>query len=353
MSSVDFAAKAVRVGVLSALLLLAACGDGGSDESSELSPEDSPIGRALGMDLTDSEAMQEQFAEQERLAQEKVVQCMADAGFEYIPDDQSSTFVDPTAELRNLSAREFAEQYGWGAATLMDAYDSFGSNYVDPNQEYVESLSPETQSAYYETLYGSGPEFEGDPETMTEEEMQAAFDSYEPTGCQEIAFQEVFEEGDSAFGIFDEIGEQYNELFERFLADPRIVEFNREWAACIGEAGYSYASTDEAQEAVYQRVNELYESASFAGAGLTEQQMQEMSEAELEELFSKPPQFDEELRAEIEAEEIAFAIASLDCGFPPPIIGEPQVYLEVRFELEQQFVDDNQELFDRYAQNQG
>ncbi|MCP3937053.1 MAG: hypothetical protein GY708_16990 [Actinomycetia bacterium] len=78
-----------------------------------------------------------------------------------------------------------------------------------------------------------------------------------------------------------------------------------------------------------------------------------MSEEELEAIYSQPPEFDEELRAEIQADEIAFAIASLECGYPPPMRGGPDIFLEVRFELEEQFIAEHQDVFDRYAEDAG
>jgi len=63
-----------------------------------------------------------------------------------------------------------------------------------------------------------------------------------------------------------------------------------------------------------------------------------------------PGDVDTELEAEIKAEEVAFALAGLDCGVPPPPLGPHQVLLEVRFDLEGSVVDENQEIFERYRE---
>jgi hypothetical protein len=38
---------------------------------------------------------------------------------------------------------------------------------------------------------------------------------------------------------------------------------------------------------------------------------------------------------------------------PPQLVEEPQVYLKVRFELEQELIDSNADVFEKYATENG
>jgi len=333
--------------------LLSACGGGeGSDsEAAGLTFADSPISRALGVDFSNPADGQDQFAEQTRVAEEQIVECMAAEGFDYVAQTQSFEAVNnPFEEAMQLAPREFAEQFGWGMATLSGFDQAFevGQEFVDPNQDYVESLSDGEQQAYFETLHGVQPDI--DFENLTDDEINDAFENFEPSGCNSIAYEQIFSGENSVFGIYDELSDVFEDMSDKVASDPRVVEFNSAWQTCIGESGYDYSSQEDAMQALGQRSQELFESATFAGDGLAEADFEQMSEEELEAIFSQPPDVDEELQAEIEADEIAFALVALDCGMSPPFLGQPQVLLEVQFELEQAIVNENQEVFDRYRE---
>jgi len=342
-------AKAAMVGAL----LLSACGggEGADSEAAELTFTDSPISRALGVDFSNQSGSQDQFAEQTRVAEEQIVECMAAEGFDYVAQTQSFEAVnDPFEEAMQLEPREFAEQHGWGVATLSGFDQAFavGQEFTDPNQDYVGSLSDSERDAYFAVLHGAQPDI--DFENSTEDEINEAFENFEPTGCNSIAYEQIFSGENSVFGIYDELSDVFEDMWDKVTSDPRVVEFNTNWQTCIGESGYDYSSQEDAMQSLGQRSQELFESATFAGDGLTEADFEGMSDDELDAIFSQPPDFDEELQAEIRADEIAFALVALDCGMSPPFLGPPQVLLEVQFELEQAIVDENQEVFDRYRE---
>lgn len=117
------------------------------------------------------------------------------------------------------------------------------------------------------------------------------FENFEQTGCNNTAYQDVYASEGSVFGIYEELSDSFRDLQERVESDPRVVEFNSQWQTCIGKSG---------------------------------------------------------VQAEIEADEIAFALVSLDCGVPPPLVGQPQISLEVRYQLELAMIEENQEIFDRF-----
>ena len=323
-----------------AAVFLAGCGGGSDDTSSaELSYDDSPLYQAIGLDASDEDALQAQFDEQQKLANELTTTCMRDAGFEYVPQDfgAQASFEDPYAEAYLLPAEEFAAQYGWGMTTMYgpDQQDSFGptEEYVDPNQEYLDSLSEAEVQAFYDTLYGASPEF--DPGVDGEDLMQ----EYVPSGCEGLAFEEAYNSEDSQFAVFDKYADELQTMYEQIQADPRIVEFERKWAGCMSEKGFAYDSVQDANEYFGEQMNKVWETMTFPGDELKPEQFEAMTEDELNAYYSQPQEFDQELLDEIRAEEIAMAVASLDCDVPPMAQGPPQIYLEVQFEFEQAFVD--------------
>jgi len=327
-------------GAIAAGSFLAACG---GDSETSLVQTDSPLQEALGIDFSDPTSFQEENEVAIAEAGEATVECMREAGFEFVPQDGQIVFEDPrAAQTEGLSAREYAEQFGWGATTFFgpDLDDFTGQTFTDPNSGYVESLSDAERDAYFAALYGDFPEF--DPGV----DEDVAFEEFEPSGCESLAFEAAFASEDSAFSVFDELGDELAQMEEDFQADPRIVEFDRSWTECMGEAGFDYDTPVDAQMDMFSWMDPVYDSSTFPGIDLNESDFEAMSEEQLEAIFSQPPEFDQELIDSIRVEERNLAVASLDCGFPPPPIEQPQIYLVVRFELEQAFVDANADAFD-------
>ncbi len=241
---------------------------------------------------------------------------MAAQGFEYVPVDYGQmTFFGPGDGLDPTSL-EFAEQYGFGWSTMMfdEGFEEEAGDFHDPNQEYIESLSEGAQEAYYEALYGSGPEFDA---SMTEEEMDQLFEDnpelFGPSGCEGEAWEES-----SSFGgaqqIWMEFGDQLDDLYERVQADPRIVEVERSWVECMGGKGHAFSSMDDMYMALDQRMQELWNSDYVDPlAGMTDEEIDALADEQLDDLFSGPD-IDEEVLAEINAWEISLALDSFDCG---------------------------------------
>jgi len=170
-------------------LTLSACVGNGSDGPGDLSLEGSPISRTLGINFTAPAESQDQFAEQQRVAEEQIVVCMAAEGFEYIPQNQSfEALDDPFGEALQLSPHEFATQHGWGFVTLVGFVQTFDSA-ADPNWEYANSLSDSERDKFYVELYGEQPDI--NLSNSTEEEANEAFENFESTGCSSTAYAEV------------------------------------------------------------------------------------------------------------------------------------------------------------------
>ncbi len=311
-------------------------------EGDEQDPSDpwasyvSPIGALLGFDGRDDEAQQAEFEQQEREAQDEIRRCMAAEGFEYQPLDRTDTVF--FGEVDELSPEERTLQYGYGMSTYFDEEQTFEGEeaFQDPNQDYVDSLGEAEQDAYYRALYGDSPEID---ESLTEEEIEALFDDYQPTGCEPTAYDAIYGGGDEVGGFYETFGEQLEAMYERIQADPRIVAERDAWVACMAEAGYAFSSQDEVYQELERRMQPVWESQSFPGEELSEEEFEALSEDELEALFSQRPEVDEALLAEVREYELAVAAADLSC--PGTSFLPSEAFFEVIAQYEQAFIDEN------------
>ena len=170
------------------VLALAACSHGGGQQSGNAAGEEAPLGpldKYLSVLWEGQDYTQEHYDKISLQREELVAECMAKEGFEYVPNTDSGTTVgsDDEQEGPAWDSLEFAQQYGYG---VFDWPGSSGPEevpteeeiYVDPNEDYVNSLSPSEQEAYFATLYGEPQleEVDGD----NEEEYQY---NWEDNGC--------------------------------------------------------------------------------------------------------------------------------------------------------------------------
>lgn len=361
--------QSVMAVVVGMVMALAACGsssDGTEASSDGVEAVASPIAEFLGEEaFFDPEAGEEQFAEQQRQINEEVVECMAAEGWEYTPDDVNQTFFFESADEEGLEwgSREWTEKYGFGITTQMFPQEAVGpelvgysdeafgggEDYVDPNAEYLETLSEADVEAYYEDLYGTdpGPEISDD---MTDEEMDAAFREWEENrildGCFPKAESEAFGGPDDFYSQFSE---ELDDMWEQMMNDPRIVEAEAEIAECVSDKGLTYTSMDDVYEDFYEQVQPLEEEVWGAMPELSDEEFEAMSETELEEFFNKPPELSPESKTklgELQSEEISLAVAVDDCGGGQQ--AQEDLYNEVRVEYEQNFVDANRDRLEEY-----
>lgn len=287
------------MGVLA--LAIAGC-TGGQDTSSTDLWENSPLNKYLGWDSASQQSSEEQereFIEQRNRVEELVAACMKDEGFEYVPVDyaQEAGMVVSSEDEEypwEPDKREWVAKYGYGAVDWPGkeemeeeaANPEEGESSVDPNQEYVESLSPSEQTAYYETLYGPQP---------TEEEVESGDYEYDPenAGCMGDAELEFGAEDPWAAEEFQPIMEAMTELYTTVREAPEFRELDAKWSRCMEDAGFDFSAQGEAQQSIYDRQSEIYES-------VTEEEWAE-GEPDLPELD------------ELQADEVELALADLEC----------------------------------------
>src|SRR5690606_26917205 len=71
-------------------------------------------------------------------------------------------------------------------------------------------------------------------------------------GCQGKAYEEVYGDPARTEELYEQLGPAFEELSQRIEADPRIVELNEDWAACMQEAGYGVTTRNDMWETVYE-----------------------------------------------------------------------------------------------------
>lgn len=342
-----------RLAVVGLAVGLSACGSSGTtveaveETSTDLTIEDmldTPLSRLLGFDR----AAEQDFAAQQREAENLVAECMAAEGFDYEPEDfGDADFSDPFDDIEEeWGSRAFAEKWGYGIATTFELQQAFDEP-VEATEEAAfsdptEGMSDGERDAYYTALYGGDDGFDS---SLTEAELEESFENYEPSGCQAEAQSQVF--GSSLFEDV-EFGSLMEDLYTRIEADPRIVEAEATWASCMAGKGYSFTDRDEGYQSVSEQMDEVWSSVSDPFEDLSEEDYENLSEDELRALSRQAPDFDTELLAEISEYEIGVAVADYDCG-----ADSLRVYYDVQVELEQQFIDENRETIDRLQGAEG
>jgi hypothetical protein len=238
------------------------CGD---DSTESAAADNGPLAAILGGNDSPAESRRKELAVQESMAQ-----CMKDAGWEYKPVDFSAQFNVPGGdEQQQLSPKEFGEKYFYGTVYYYELYELPtlgtdengvpatvpGESFVDPNQDYVNSLSSDEQTKYFADLYGE-PQEASVIESGDGVVQEAAPVPIEEQGCSGKAQQEVF--GDQPFNNPD-FGKRFEELQQQLQNDPRVNDAEIAWSDCMYEINPDYdfgASQD-----VYQYMQTLMSEA--------------------------------------------------------------------------------------------
>ncbi len=297
--------------LLGAALTLSACslipGAGGGEK---LDPEKSPLSEYMSAFYGEQD--DEFYAQQAKEVEELVAECMSDQGFEYIPVDQTqySSFDYDYAERET---EEWVAANGYGvnlSEEQKEEQDSQFEDFVDPNSDYVQSLSESESTAYYEVLYGPQPS-----EDELNEDGSYEY-SWEDGGCYGVSQHEV--SGDQAYDQdeFKPIFDAMSALYEDQSKDPRMKELNAKWASCMADAGYDdFKEQFDAAQSIYDQQNEFWEN-NTDGSSPSDEQTAEWREVEIDT-----------------------ALADLHCKEETNYTQES---LKVQFELEKQFIKDHQ-----------
>lgn len=336
----------------------------------------SPLADFLGRDFGNFEDNEAEFARLQAEAETLTAQCMAELGFEYTPQDISDlVFFSPDQTVNGLErdSDEWIEIYGFGITTEWFPQSVVGPDllgfpdetfpggpespgeFQDPNQEYIDSLSPTAQEAYFQALHGTFPDF--DP-TLSEEEQEEVFANFEPGGCSFESQQEVFSGGFDDQAFFEAFGDQLDDLFQQVEAHPRIVEVMSGVSECVADRGLTFSGQmDDVFDRFFEQVSMIGnvgpfgEGDPFVEAGLDPETM---TEEEINDFLAnlEPPMLspeDQATLARLQAEEIELAVAINECGGGPR--DTDALFNEVRIEIELEFLETNAEALEEFAGN--
>lgn len=189
---------------------------------------------------------EEAFTAHVEESQALIAECMAAAGFEYIPVDVK-TIEAAQARMRTepgYTRRTFKEKWGLGVTTRFD--NPVKETGLGPNLEIYDGLSEAERVAYDRTLFGENTDADF-AFTLDEEDFA------DTGGCTREAVSKVFTPAQLK-------GTYVNPKDVVIDADPRIIEAHRLWSECMHDAGYEYEyDQDEIIEEYQDRLDELTE----------------------------------------------------------------------------------------------
>ena len=289
------------------VLALAGCSSSGDTKT--LDPMESPLQEYMSAIYPDMD--DDDFAKQQQESEELVAACMTAEGFEYTPVDQSQWSSSSSYSYEEQNTEKWIAENGYGAVQTpeqIEEQNEQSEEYVDPNQPYVESLSPGEQEAYYEVLYGP---------QATEEEMddEGSYEyNWETAGCQGAAQHEISGEDPYSDEAYSGLMDSMSEMYTKVESSPVMKEINAEWSSCMADAGYSdFTNKYDAAQSIYDESNELY--SSETGEMPTDKALAELREKEIE-----------------------VALADFKCAEETDYSNKQ---LEAQFEIEEQFITDN------------
>lgn len=322
---VPFAALSLAAGVL------AGCSAPSDNPSA---PARLTIAELLGQQsLTDNE-----YKANEQRVQELVADCMAEQGWEYIPvtpPDYNYVY-DESDELERIQR----EGYGIAYWTLNQGNDVIpiddpGSDWVDPNTAYVDSLTDSERGAYNTALYGDALLYSSVKSAIAPSPVIVDPGSVGPSPTMAWGRGCFGEASDEVYGVpptYDEayyatMNRFYEELNVRVLADTRIKALEKTWAACMREAGYAYDKPEDVwtigmtdfQTRHDEIVGDLFSRDPFAG--WTQQEIEDFyqtaTQEQIDAMYADLYVLTDAQRMQLEAllaDEIAMAVPEYQCS---------------------------------------
>ena len=366
------------LGILLAVALFTACGVGGETtegatgetaepetETTTDGGEDDSLADFFGYGDEDPEAAQARYREEEADRQELIRTCMAEEGFDYTPmtpPEESFEVWSPENEEERVRTQ------GFGITTWYGNEDQFdeGVEWEDPNQEMIDAMSETERTAYYEALWGSeeeqmeGATTEVDPETGEEYQVTEGWGA----GCEGEASEAVYGDQAAVDELWQDLSPEMDAMYERIQADPRIVEFEETWSACVAGAGFEYESREDMYNEIFEDFQARFDEIVGPNGGYvdpfegwTEEEIQaffdEKTQDEIDAFFEEAQSvtdenIDQEALAALQQEEIDLAVADWECGQ-----GFDDLYQEVTADYESEFIAEHRDLLEQIREAQG
>lgn len=247
----------------------------------------------------------------ERDAEQRLIDCMAAAGFEFIVPEP----LPPGPSEAELTSRSFAAQKGFGIIddfrTWLEETDIEALR-RDLNVEYVRTLTRAEIDRYFLTLEGVEPEpgrIASDP------------------GCRGSAAEEAYAVWNDFVGLLP----NHAAIAEERDTHPDWLAARAEWRECMLKRGYDYAEPDAIRSDVELRMNESVQSIYPDGrVPLVFEGGRFVLDPVVEPLLDELQRF-----------EVTAAVANLDCTAPVA-----DRFEDVEREVQQGFVDRNRSAID-------
>jgi len=281
-------------------------------------------------------------------AQELVAQCMADEGFTYTPVDSDAAGTEiamPTTddgETLVYGTLPYAEAYGYGITTnpwadsAVPGQSPTAQAWIDPDQEYLESMSESEMAAYEVALNGVQPDF------TEEEDWESWNPTWEERGCYGFANHEVYGDamGDANGGNdWAELEAEIESMWASIDTDPRVAHAVEDWASCMADAGYQgMGSIDDGEDLISEKVDAVYEDDPYAELGDdASAQDREAADAAVQDRL-----------AAITPEEVEVAVADFTCRDETDY---RRIRAAVSVDLQQVFYDAHTTELEAYAES--
>lgn len=230
--------KLLWIAILS-LSIISSCSENDSEQITGSTLPSALFREATGMPDTIGEETVI-LAEYENNIEDAIYECMRSKGFSYFP-----RLVDGKHRVDSfgldLSPDEYAEEFGFGIAKGFIAGFATVQN---REEEYLRSLNRPEFEAYMVALHG---EQALDPPGTAIVKIG---------GCQGEARTSV--EKPEWFNHANWLEASFEKYYNRLIADPRIIEIDREWALCMRHAGYDvWGSFDDLGDSLTEEFGEL------------------------------------------------------------------------------------------------
>lgn len=313
---------------LMAVLACASCSGAHATTAQELT-----LGSALGLGpapvATDSTLA--------LAAEERVADCMAQQGWEHTPVPVEPMDA-PVAESEDATIERLTRE-GLGVAYGILAADATGDGSADdgdvapasadPNLAYLATLSEDERQAYDDALYGTEEERAATMATVANFDPVSGAEvriTGSPAGCWAEAWDVLYASMDQTEQVADALRDHWMAIRSAVAADPRTIDLNREWSACMADAGYTFTDAQTFLEVATSRysaraaeiVGDAY--LSDPTAGWTAEEVDAFfataTQADIDTLYSRRAPLTPGQRSDLEdllAEEVDVALAEHAC----------------------------------------
>ena len=291
-----------RAGLILILVLLV-----GSCTEAEEAPFD-----AVMVELFGTTDLDEYLSSRREVAGSLLVECMNDAGFEFVIEPTSPS--EPTES--ELSTRTFAETKGFGIVSgFRDriAQAELAGLGGDPNAAYLRTLTVGEIERFFRTL-------DGEPASAPGQEPEIP-------GCRVGAADAAYAD----WTRFYEALPNYTALGEERDTHPGWLAARADWRACMEVRGFDYAEPDAIRADVRSRLQSSVEEEHPGGRlPLIVDDGQLIADPAVEPLLDR-----------LQRSEIAAAVANLDCAEPLQ-----RRFDAVEAEVQRDFVARNHDVID-------